>query len=270
MSLANWLNSEEDTVCLHEGKERLIEAPGKQWLPFLTLQNFQAYAVPQKAPGILQQTRGDLPDVLAKSGCSRLGDIAYNYAPFVADLAAAFPTARLLVLVRDGRDFVRSVITNEVPDPTPVGWLSADRKMTNQEKFIALGRLRPLPESTHYDAWESYSLIEKNAWLWAETYRLILDGVQAWPQDMVMLVKAEELFRDPKKSYGKIRSFLGIDRSMSRETEDLLGKPINSRSDHVLPHWQEWSTQMIDEFDRQADEMMQRLEYDRAGSTGGK
>ncbi len=265
MSLTNWLNSEKDTVCLHEGKERLIEAPGKQWLPFLTLQNFKAYADPREGPKILLQTRGNLAEVLACSGKSRLGDIAYNYAPFVGDLAAAFPDAKLLILVRDGRDFVRSVVTNEIPDPTPVGWLSADRTITNQEKFIALGRLRPLPDSPHFEAWESYSLIEKNAWLWSETYRLILDGVKAWPQEMVLIIKSEELFQNSIACYARIRAFLGIDHPMSSITEELLKTPINSRGDHVLPHWREWSAEMIDEFDRQASEMMQRLDYESAG-----
>ena len=55
MSLANLLNSEAAAVCLHEGKFRHGEAPGEQVLPYLTLQNGQAYAHPTKADDLFQR-----------------------------------------------------------------------------------------------------------------------------------------------------------------------------------------------------------------------
>ena len=48
MMLANLLNSEQHLLCLHEGNERDKETPGKQWLPFLTLENVLAFWEPEQ------------------------------------------------------------------------------------------------------------------------------------------------------------------------------------------------------------------------------
>lgn len=261
MSLANWLSSEPGVQCLHEGKERRLTEPGEQWLPFLTLQNYAAYKAPETAVDLLRQTRGGMPELAAERGLAHLGDVAYNYAPFVHALPTLFPAARLVVLVRDGRDFVRSVVTDETPDPTPVGWLDDDREMDRVERFIALGRLRPVPGSDEARTWPEWSLVEKNAWLWAETYRVILDGMSQWPEDQVKLVRFEDLMADIPGVYAEIRAFLGIDGPIGPDTERLLTTRINERRRRVLPPPSEWSDEIRADFDRRADAMMRRLGY---------
>ena len=86
MTLANALNSEERVACLHEGQVRAREEKGEQWLPYLTLQNLQAYLAPAAAPEILRRTRGAMPALRRGGGVELLGDIAYNYSPFVVAL----------------------------------------------------------------------------------------------------------------------------------------------------------------------------------------
>jgi hypothetical protein len=261
MTLANLLNEEAKTVCLHEGKFRHGETAGEQWLPFLTLQNLHGYFHPERNVDVLHQTRGEVEARRTAAGLDRLGDIAYNYAPFVGQLPQVFPTSRLFVMVRDGRDFVRSVYTSEVPDPTPVGWPDADRKLDKVERYIALGRLRPRPGDPLAKTWDKLPPVGKNAWLWAETNRLILDGLAAWPTDQVRVLRFETFFADPLGNYDQLRAFLGIDRPLPASVPGLLEKRINARRQTILPHWREWDAAATALFEQYAGAMMRRLGY---------
>lgn len=209
MAIANYLNAETGVTCLHEGKIRNLEEAGEQWLPFLTLQNLAAYRDPDQALPILRKTRSVMPDLLKERQLTALGDIAYNYAPFVGAIPTLFPEAKLIVIVRNGKSFVRSVYTSMVPDPTPVGWLD-DRELSDMERYIALGRLRPNGDDISEDQWDDMTPLEKNSWLWSETNRLILDGVQAWKPENVLHIIFEEFFKNPTVGYERVRAFLGL------------------------------------------------------------
>ena len=104
MHLANCLNAEPGCTCVHEGKFRHRETSGEQILPFLTLENRIAYETPDKAAGIIDEKRAVI-DTLDLEGLSHFGDIAYNNSPFLVPLSARFPTARFVLIVRDGRTF---------------------------------------------------------------------------------------------------------------------------------------------------------------------
>lgn len=267
MMLANLLNAEDGVLTLHEGKIREIEESKQQWLPFLTLENYQAYAKPETAEQVFADRRKEIPRIIEDEGLRGIGDIAYNNSPFVGAIPKVFPTARLIVLVRDGRDFVRSVYTSERPDPTPVGWLDDGVELNDLEKFIAFGRLRPVPGSELGAAWPDMTPVEKNAWLWAETYRIVLDAVEeAWSPDRVKIVRAEDMFADPTGVYGEIREFLRFDWPVNESVQDLLTRRINSRSkssSYILPKHPDWTSDVTEAFWAQAGPMMDRLGYHR-------
>lgn len=264
MTLANLLNQEEGVACLHEGKFRDREVPGEQWLPFLTLENLQAYYKPESALTIFREKRGNIRHILQEKNLLGLGDIAYNYAPFVGIIPEMYPDARLVVLVRDGRDFVRSVYTTERPDPTPVGWPDAGAPLTKLEKYISLGRLRPRPDDRLAGKWTDMNPVEKNAWLWAESYRLIMEGLNNWPRKNYLVVSSESFFGDILQCYISIREFLGMGHSrMNDRINDLISTKINRRKNSclVLPHWTDWDDDTRNDFDRYAGDMMNRLGY---------
>ncbi|SDG52850.1 sulfotransferase domain-containing protein [Roseospirillum parvum] len=261
MALANYLNNETQITCLHEGKYRYGTTSGEQVLPYLTLQNYATYKNPQQAGEIIATTRGETMEEKARQlGTPWFGDIAYFYAPFVSALRQVHPTAKLLVLIRDGRSFVRSVYTDSVPDPTPVGWPD-DRPLVGVEKFIALGRLRPLPTDPLHAKWSALSGIEKNAWLWNETYRLIFDALTHWPEDRYMVIRFEEFFADLPESYQKVRRFLGIDDAIPEPVAEAMRQRINQRSRYLLPPPERWTTDQTDAFLTYAEPMMRRLDY---------
>lgn len=263
MAISNYLNTETGVTCLHEGKIRDMEEAGDQWLPFLTLQNFAAYKNPAQALPILQKTRSMMPDLLKKHRLTALGDIAYNYAPFVGVIPQLFPKAKLLVMFRNGKNFVRSAYTKEAPDPTPVGWLD-DRELSAMERYIALGRLRPTEDNDSIDpeTWQEMTPLEKNAWLWSETNRLILQGLEQWNPKNVLRIKFEEFFSNPVSGYEQIRAFLQLPGKIPQKAQRLLNeRPINSGTNLVLPPPQQWRPEWNKAFQTYAGEMMMELGY---------
>lgn len=265
MMLANLLNAEPGVLALHEGKVRRLEQSEDQYLPFLTLENLQAYHAPERSREIFADRRKTMAEIASRENLRALGDIAYNNSPFVGVIPEIFPEARLIVLTRDGRSFVRSVYTADRPDPTPVGWLDDDVELTDLERYIALGRLRPRRDDPLAQTWRDLDPVEKNAWLWAETHRLIMDGVkQGWPEDQVRIVKAEDMFADPRGIYTGLRAFLGLEDEMGAAVETLLDARINARSSsssYILPKPTEWDAWTRAKFDRFAGAMMKRLGY---------
>lgn len=265
MLVVNLLNSERGVLCLHEGKLRCLEEAGKQVIPYLTLQNVAGYHNPASAEEILRKNRSDLLDLIEQRDLRLMGDIAYNYAPFVSVIPRLWPEAKLLVIFRDGREFVRSALTSEDPDPTPVGWL-ARRPSTRIERFVELGRLRPAPGTPLAAEWDHLSPVAKNAWLWSETNRVILEGIESWNSDNVMCTKFEDLTANLSDRYAVLRRFLGIRDPMQQKTQQLLRRRINSRAVKSLPPWPAWRRADRDDFARFARAMMTRLGYEIEGN----
>lgn len=260
MMLARLLDSERDVLCLHEGNRLGADGVREQVLDYLTLQNLVAYRNPGDALGIMQDKRGNMPAAAEARGARLFGDIAYNYAPFVAALPQLATGTRLIAIFRDGREFVRSVITSEDPDPTPVGWLERPPS-SRVERFIALGRLRPAPHDPLSAEWPGLSAVARNAWLWAETNRLILDGMEAWNPADVLSIRFESLMANLNAGYESVRAFLEIVAPMSEATRRLCAQPINPRRAKPMPAWADWSRQHQDDFRRFAGPMMARLGY---------
>lgn len=263
MSLANLLNSEPEALCLHEGKIRNREASGEKLLPFLTLQNGAAYAHPDRAEALFARAREHMPVIAKESGAGFLGDVAYNYAPFLPAIATMFPDARVFAIFRNGRDFVQSATTVSAVDETPVGWAPNGKSLPDVERFIAMGRWRPRPGERWATEWDdSFDHFEKNAWLWAETNRVILDTLTVLDPAHLMIIRFEDFFARLKEGYGELRNFLGFRETISDETRRLIeDRPINHRSVPAVGKPESWTAEMHERFDAIAGETMHRLMY---------
>jgi len=207
--------------------------------------------------------RASMPKIRKQQRKKILGDIAYNYSPFVRSIHHQFPKAKIIYIYRNGIEFVRSVVTNAAPDPCPVGWQEHGRKQSREERYIALGRLRPLPADPISNQWQHMDVIAKNAWLWAETNRIIQDALKDIPNTNILTIKFEDFFADVDAGYRELVAFLGVDDAMP-SVQELLHTHINTRSEKTLPTWDEWSDEMRKSFLCHAGDMMQNLGYDIA------
>jgi len=260
MTLVNLLSNEDCVVALHEGKVRNLEESGEQWLPFLTLQNLKAYFYPEDALSIFQQNREQIPEIMKEKKINTFGDVAYNYAPFVKVIPKIFHDAKLIIIVRDGRDFVRSAYTDENPDLTPVGWPD-ERSLSRLERYISLGRLRMKDSEDSNSEWLEMSPFEKNCWLWNETNKVIFNGLKSWREENVMIVRFEDFFKDIHKNYEKVRLFLGLKGFLPEVNAKLMSSKINKRKHFKIPKWEQWTEDMTASFDKYAGEMMRILKY---------
>jgi hypothetical protein len=260
MAIANALAAERGVWCTHEGKRRHAEAVGEQLLPFLTLENRIAYEWPDRAEAIFRRLRGGMVRMAADAGV-RLGDIAYNYAPFLPAMHRVFPDARLVVLVRSGVDFVRSATQASGEDATPVGWPPAGKSLSAVERFVELGRLAPRTTDPLSARWASLDHLERNAWLWAETNRIIFEAIADRPAGSTWLLRYEDFFRHPATAYRELRHFLGLAGEAAPEALATFERPINRRADKVLGDIASWDARQRAAFDEFAGAMMRRLGY---------
>ncbi len=261
MAVANALNAEPGVTCTHEGKFRRREQPGEQLLRFLTLENRLAYEDPSQAGALFDSRRGEMPDVARARGTRHFGDIAYNYAPFVDAMGKRFPDAKLIVFVRHGVDFVRSAVQASGVDEAPVGWPPAGKDLSPVERFIELGRLAPRAGSALEDRWAGLDYVARNAWLWAETNRLIFDALERRPAENTFLLRFEEFFADPGRHYARLRAFLGLTGEPPAEALHVFATPINPRREKPLGPFATWSEPQRQAFCEFAMPMMERLGF---------
>ncbi|NDV20635.1 hypothetical protein GO013_14585 [Pseudodesulfovibrio sp. JC047] len=256
--LGLFLNADDSSLALNEGQLRDVHSQGPQILPALTLENRLAYEQPALAADILREKRlPQIRELIEQKALTHFVEIAYYYSPFVAALRTIFPESKLLFIHRDGRDFVRSAYVDEVPDPMPVGYLDP-RPLHPVERYVAMGRLAPTPEAPDAARWEHFSPFEKNVWLWAETNRIIRDGLTTWPSDAVLTMPMHRMVTP--EGLVEIADFLDMDRSLS-QASTLLETKVNARKSRVLPHWTQWDETLRTQFKALGQDMLQTLGY---------
>lgn len=235
MTLANLINLEENVLCLHEGKVRDLEHSGEEVLAFLTLQNRLAYEYPDRTDDFICSYRNFFPEICHKRGLTHFGDIAYNYAPMIGALHRRYPFAKFIYQYRDCLSFVESCTNVAGLDTEPVGWPPDGKELSAVEKYIGLGRLQPVMGTKEAIAWESWSYISKNIWLWAETNRLIYDELCNIDESLYLRVNFHSFAGSSVAEYERIRKFLDFGKPLPVSAKSLLSsRPINARKEKII------------------------------------
>ncbi len=208
--LARALDQIEGVVACHEGY-RAADKASDPLLPLINLENRRAFDSEAAAREIVTQKRGrEIMEAAAKAGNGEvLIDLAYYNCTLSSALLDAHDNARMVGIVRELESFVRSVTAIRGEDPLPVGWADQGKPLTPREKFIALGRIRPAKGSRDADAWNEWSAIMRNIWLWRETNQLLLQAKERHPE-RVLLVKFEELASNPRSFLSRIADHFGL------------------------------------------------------------
>lgn len=169
MFLAKCLNRLTDVVGLHEG-HLLADRPVPQ-LPLINVHNRRAWHDPEYADRLVAEMR-NLEVLSAAADRARLlVDVAFYNAPLLPAVARRHPDALLFVIFRRCEGFVRSATIVRGEDRQPAGWPCRFKPLTNREKFISLGRLKPEPGHPDHASWSGWSAIQRNIWLWTTVNR---------------------------------------------------------------------------------------------------
>lgn len=212
MFLATTLGSIPGVVALHEGHDPADGASPQ--LPLVNLQNGPAWHDPSLAARTVAERRDRATLEAATGDGALIVDVAFYNAPLLRALADHHPAARLLVIVRRCESFVRSatIVTGE--DRQPAGWPDPAKPLTDRERFIELGRLRPRAPSAAARAWPQWSGIQRNIWLWHTVNSRLAALVDQLPQAVAL--SYETLVERPTEFWSRCLATLGLDGAANR------------------------------------------------------
>ena len=226
--IAAGLNQIEGVTACHEGYVG-SDHQAEPVLPLINLENNLAYQDRAKAIEVVAEKRHSeaIDTALAQTGAETLIDVAY-YNPTIAEaLLDAHPTLNMVGIIREPEGFVRSATQLEGEDPMPVGWPDPGKALSDREKFISFGRLRPARASAEWPEWKNWSAVRRNIWLWRETNRLLFEAKARFP-DRVTLVDFAQLKSNPDAFWSLILGAFGL-RSKHFVNHDALSEFRNRK-----------------------------------------
>jgi hypothetical protein len=165
-------------------------------------------------------------------------DSSNLYIYFIDALCALDPSTRVILLVRNGKDFARSALS---------------RRWHEQNIFGTF----PLPDDPYCEKWPSMTPLQKNAWIWVFRNTRALEGLKTVHEGRKLIVKVEDM-REPQ-ILDRIEAFAGVG-TMERT---LAEKGLNANPTFALPPKEEWSDSMNRDFDEIAGGMMRIFGYAR-------
>jgi len=148
-----------------------------------------------------------------------------------------FPNAKILHLVRDGREVVRSIMARKHYTKTGVGHHS----------------LAPREDDFFFCEWDRLTRFEKVCWLWADANKRLRENVRRY-------VQFEKLISDYSYFHENIESYIEIDIG-EEQWSKAVKKPENVTKAHVFPHWTEWDTSLMKSFNNICGGQMVELGY---------
>ena len=179
-----------------------------------------------------------------------------NLFSLIPALWEIFPEAKILHVIRDGRDFARSVMSRG--------------HYTKEDKIHSKRNLRleaaQFPDDLYYSHWKKkMSLLEKTSWEWQKKdeiiYRSIINDARA------KTVKFEDVFNSNENGdvlFDACR-FLNIDlnrETFNRHFHIFTKRKVNHKK-LTFPHWKDWSEEQCDQFNKIAGFRMKLYGYSK-------
>jgi hypothetical protein len=196
------------------------------------------------------------------SGCDWYIESNRNLVPLLPILRRSFENCKIVHVVRDGRDFVRSAFSKTVPSATRRG---AKALVLSEEDPRDRLQAPDFPGDPYAERWTRMSRFERLCWLWVKLNTLIRDAIRDDPR--ATTVKFEELFRAEvaHKGLWDVIEFLGLQGRMlipQKQVHELMAVKENLTEKYLIPAWTEWSPEQTRQFREIAGEAMAAFGYD--------
>ena len=224
----------------------------------LAVRNYLGLADRETATKIIAETYGA---AIRYSQAAHWGDSSNKLSWLIPELAAAFPDARFVHLVRDGRKVASSYfhkLGDECYDDRSTAILQAhyDEPKVHAAPPPEKKYWWPLPRQGAHDAgrFRAFNQFERICWHWAEINRVALDELSQLPRERTMFVRLEELRAAPSEVRG-LYDFLGL--SWHDQAYGVFARPhnVNRPEDRLLDPAQRAQFEAI------AGNMLARLGY---------
>ncbi len=163
-------------------------------------------------------------------------DSSNLYIHFIDAIWHLDPSAKFILSVRNGKDFVRSALSR--------GW-------HEHKQFGAV----PAYDDPYFSKWPCMSPFKKNTWLWVYRNRKALEGLKKVPEGNKMILKIEDITKED--TLHKLEVFSG----MELKEKKWASERVNANPSFDLPPKEEWSDIINRDFDEIAGEMMRFFGY---------
>ena len=108
-------------------------------------------------------------------------------------------------------------------------------------------RLVPTEGSAAATDWDRWSRCEKNAWLWAETNRWILEFLEKLSPEEYVTIRSEDLFEGQEEAVNAFFGCLGVSPPPAPVVAKVLGRKLNRQTAGSFPEWGDWSREQREE-----------------------
>src|SRR5579859_4202351 len=140
---------------------------------------------------------------VAEQGISRYGDASPELLYCADSLVDAFPDARLVQIVRDGRDVVAGMLA----DPPSLAWFRPGFVNLDAEITHPLLGLDSPPDRSH---WADASVAGKSAMRWRGTIRLMARLRMRLTSEQLITLRYEEMVRQPAAAASALATLTGF------------------------------------------------------------
>jgi hypothetical protein len=179
---------------------------------------------------------------------------SYHYYGLIDVTNQSFKNHKLVYVVRDGRDWVRSHIN--------VGLFYHKYDFNT----IFNKRLTPmlLNDNLYKTRWKSMSQFEKLCWVWVKINEYAYKTIEKNPN--AKLYYFEDIFKSQKKynNLNKLLEFVTSLEDVDIKYKDFKGKleeKVYKNPSSGFPHWKNWSKKYKNSFDEICGPLMSKLGY---------
>ncbi|MEO3804785.1 sulfotransferase [Nonomuraea sp. B1E8] len=133
---------------------------------------------------------------------TRFGDGSPDLLYSVPVLLQAFPDARFVQLIRDGRDAVAGMLA----DPACLAWFKP-AMLTGQTEFP--NAFFGVSKDEHLDRWRDMPDAGKSALRWRSAVRVSAELRRTLPEEQLLTLRYEDLVLRPQQTVATLTEFLG-------------------------------------------------------------
>ena len=170
------------------------------------------------------------------------GEVTGTLRYHVGAIQQVFPKAKILLMTRDGRDVLRSVL--------------GFSQFYNRESKGAYN-LKPQPGEKYYDCWDSMSRFEKLCWSWMHSNEFMIKYLR---KDKI--IHFEKVINDFEYFKTHVLDQIGLTMSEQVWFEEKAKKSKNTTKKFAYPHWTDWSQDEIAIFRSMCGPTMEKLGYE--------
>lgn len=169
----------------------------------------------------------------------------FSLIPIIKDI---FPDYRIVHIVRDGRDYVRSAMSRSL--------FRADDKLKRLKASY-------FPDDPYCKKWDKMTRFEKICWHWVKMDSIIYEATRG--DKNCLTLKFEDVF-DAQNQYPgmkKLIEFFDLDMDVDfKYILSLMKKKVNKTEKYLIPDWKNWDPEKRKQFLEIAGNHMKIYGYD--------